>query len=125
MIEKLIEYIAAVKDQPFDWNGDHCCQFGGGIVEILTGENPLGSFTSNFENEDSARAYLKQQGGLARILTNLYGRSKQHGEPGYLAYSVFPDGSAVGVHMGRCAVFKGQDGLVEVPLGDCRFFKVV
>lgn len=126
MIE-LVIYVAkvAIDNTPHVWGEDDCCVFGSGFVEVQTGERPLDKFTVEYHDEKTGRALLERYGGLARILTDLYGRSKQHGEMGYLAYHVFPDGSAVGGHMGTVAVFRGETGLVEVPLDDCRFFKVV
>lgn len=126
MIE-LVEYVKKIADDdaPHVWGKDDCCVFASGAVEVMTGKRPLDKFTVAYDNERTGRALLQRHGGLARILTDLYGRSKQHGEIGYLAYSSFPDGSAVGIHMGTVAVFRGETGLVEVPLENCRFFKVI
>lgn len=124
MIEKLVDYVNEQREIPFKWGASDCCVFVNGAIEIMTGERPIEAFTVEYADEKTGRALLDRHGGLARILTDLYGRSKSTGEIGDLAYSVFPDGSAVGLHMGQEAVFKGEEGLVTVPLENCKFFKV-
>ncbi len=121
---RLAEYLESELDVPHEWGGSDCCDYSGGGVDAMTGKNPMDKFTVQYSDEKTGRALLERYGGLARILTDLYGRSRQHGTRGDLAYSVFPDGSAVGICTGDKALFKGEDGIVEVELSECRFFKV-
>ena len=124
----LSQYVADQADVPHEWGGADCCSFSGGGILAMTGENPYTEFMNDlghpYTDEATGRAFMERQGGLARILARLFGRPHKEGTTGDLAYCNFPDGSAVGLHLGGCAVFRGEEGLVEVDLGKCKFFKV-
>ena len=122
--QHLTEYIEAHRDTVFEWGKSDCCIFAAGAVEVMTGENPMKSFTVKYSDEKTGRSLMGRYGGLARILTDMFGHSHQRGQRGDVAYCDFPDGSAVGIHIGNKAVFLSTDGMVEVDLKDCKFFKV-
>lgn len=124
----MAEYIECQNETDHVWSTDDCCIFTGGGVEIITGENPWEKFMAlhgvKYTDEKTGRALMERYGGLARILTNMYGHSHTYGRYGDIAYSNFPDGSAVGICIGNVSIFRAEKGLVEIENKKCKFFKV-
>jgi len=121
-LECLNKYLGGVFDKPFEWGVHDCCIFCNECVKAMTGEDFMTEFV-DYSNETTAKKALN---GTTLYMTI----KKKFGKPvptamarrGDLMYKKFDTGPALGICVGRDALFvgyEGKDGLVTVPTLDC------
>lgn len=112
--DRLSEYIASKRDEPFAYGSNDCCYFSLGAIEAITGTDCMAEFRGKYDTEFGSLRALKEIGSgdlestmdskFPEIPIGLAGR-------GDIA---FFDG-AIGVVMGSFAWFVSDDGLERIP----------
>jgi hypothetical protein len=121
----LNEYILAVRERPFAYGNYDCCIFVAGAIEAMTGADPMAEYRGQYDSVETGKAALRTlgQGTLLKTLYRKFGKPLPgaHGRKGDIAWY----NGAVGLVLGRVAMFVGAGGFVLVPLSRLtRVFRV-
>jgi hypothetical protein len=112
--EKLSNYMAEKRHEPFEYGVNDCCLFAAGAVLQITGEDPMSEFRGKYDSLKGSLTVIKEI-GAGTLEATLDGKFPEvgigHAQRGDLA---FFDGS-VGVVMGGFAYFASDDGLEKIP----------
>jgi hypothetical protein len=113
--QRLDEYIASRKNEPFSYATHDCCQFAAGAVEAVTGENP--SIRWQYRNEVGADRLIREAGGIDGLVTQALGEPCHPSQAGRgdIVLAELEQGPTVGVCVGRECVFAAQVGLSYRP----------
>lgn len=112
--ERLAEYVAYKRHEPFAYGVNDCCTFTGGAVEAVTGVDAMAEFRGAYNSLASSVRALKEigNGDLGSTIDAKFPIiGIGHAQRGDIA---FFDGS-IGVVMGSFAWFVSDDGLERVP----------
>ena len=99
----------------FTYGDADCCQFTGFVVKELTGKDYLADF--DYTSEDEAYQIIKSNGDLEATVSSVLGESTkdidslQDGSPVLLD---LPEGSAMGIKFGKCAVGLVKKGMTKI-----------
>ena len=107
---RMNEYIAAVRDNSYEWGTHDCCTFSGGCIEAMTGEDPMEEFRGKYNSEESAIEVLKEIGNVSLYRT-LY---RKFGKPLRGCYGQIGD---LGFYNGNCGIIIGRFGLFLIDEG--------
>lgn len=112
--ERLSDYIATKRDQPFQYGVNDCAHFVADAVEVMTGQDPMPELRGQYDSEFGSLRVMTEigQGTLEATVDAKFpeieiGRAQR----GDIA---FFDGS-IGIVMGTFAWFVSDDGLERVP----------
>lgn len=117
---KLNRYIVANRDKPFVWGKSDCVIFVAGAVKEITGVDYMEEFRGKYDSEESAKEALRDlgAGSLYHTLRTKLGNPipAAQGKRGDVAY----DDGAVGLIIGRSAIFVGEGGYVLIPISQVK-----
>ncbi len=118
---KLNEYILAVRDKPFHYGQHDCCTFVAGAILAMTGEDPMAEYREQYDSVAAGKKALQSLGSgtLLKTLRKKFGKPLPgaHGRKGDIAWY---DG-ALGLVLGRYAMFVGVNGYVMAPLSKLKY----
>lgn len=109
------EYIASMRDVPFEYGTNDCCTFISGAVEAMCGVDPMPEFRGKYDSLKTSIKALREigEGDLSTTLDTKFVEapiaSLRRGD-----VALF--GDSAGVVMGTFAWFVSDDGLERVPL---------
>ena len=112
--ERLSDYIATKRDEPFEYGSNDCANFVAGAVEAMTGQDAMAEFRGKYDSEFGSLRVMTEigQGSLEATVDAKFPEiGVGHAQRGDIA---FFDGS-IGVVMGSFAWFVSDDGLERVP----------
>lgn len=116
--------IAEWSSTDFKWGESDCVCSSFACVERMTGIDPMAEFRGNYDDEESAKQLIKNQGhsSLYHMLIAHLGKPikatfAQRGDIVYRKASL--EGGAVGICIGAEAVFKSDVGWTRVKLLSC------
>src|SRR3990172_421857 len=113
---RLNQYILAVRDRPFAYGEYDCCIFVAGAIEAMTGVDHMAEFRGHYDSVETGRQALRAigHGTLLKTLYKKFGKPLPgaHGRKGDLAWY----NGALGLVLGRQAMFIGVNGYALVPL---------
>lgn len=108
------------RTRPYDWTQANCCQFAADIARC----SGIDIDVPDFDGVDDAAAWIRSQGSKSfyHYLVSLFGKpvAPLQAKRGFIAYrkGIGLDGSCIGA-IERKALFVGDKGLIEIPLGEC------
>lgn len=104
------------RGRPFVYGSADCLQFAGDVVLALTGVDYRDRFPA-YGSQDEAAAILAEHGGVAGLLTSLFGQPKPalQAQRGDLVAGDFGLGITAGVCLGVACCAPGAGGLVFLP----------
>lgn len=112
--ERLSDYIASKRDEPFAYGQNDCCYFVFGAVEAMTGKDRMSEFRGKYKTLGGSLKALRTigAGNLEKTMdTKFKVRPRYMAQRGDIA---FYDGS-IGIVAGDFAWFVAEDGLERVP----------
>jgi hypothetical protein len=119
-------FVEAKRERPFAWGENDCCLFAADCVLALTGIDPAASFRGSYSSALGSARLQAECGGVEQIADDA---AALHGWPaiapafaqrGDLVSFEMPSGMAIGICLGKNAVFAGADGIVFQPTLSCR-----
>jgi hypothetical protein len=133
----LAKIVEARRETAFRWGKQDCCLFAADVVQELTGEDLAAEWRGKYRTATGAERVLRPLGGINGLMDQLAAR---HGlarlESAFLAQrgdvvvlDVPPAdkradkrvcGPALGICIGQKAAGAGPNGLVFVPIAQCR-----
>jgi len=117
---RLAAYLAGEHGQPFAWGSRDCVLFAAGAIEALTGEDPAAEVRGRYATRIGALRRMKAEGAkeVGDLLDARLPRvAVGHARRGDLVLAENAGTLALGVVIGRDAVFVGESGLVRLPIG--------
>jgi hypothetical protein len=117
--------IESVLDKPFEWGKHDCCLFAAGVVEAMTGEDPMAEFRGKYHDQESALKALKKigSGSLYHTMRAKFGNPRRP-RRGDVVYHTFDTGPTLGICVGANSVFVGEEGnhegLVILPTAEMK-----
>lgn len=118
---RLNQYIVSVRDRPFAYGNYDCCIFVAGAIEAMTGEDPMTEYRGQYDSVATGAAALRTlgQGTLFKTLYRKFGKPLPgaHGRKGDIAWY----NGALGLVLGRVAMFVGVNGFVLAPLSRLKY----
>lgn len=106
--QRLADYVASVRERPFEWGAHDCILHGASAIEAMTGVDIAADYRGRYHDRASAAAILKARGRgtLLRTIDDvLERRPPSRALRGDL---VWFEGS-VGVCLGAMAAFVGEE----------------
>lgn len=109
---RLSAYVAAVRDRPFEWGEHDCSLFAASSAEAMTGTDLAAAYRGAYSDREGAAVALRKHGAgtLLRTLSAALERRKpskaRRGD--FMWFK-----GAVGVCMGRDALFVGEEHLAN------------
>lgn len=110
--ERLSAYVASVRRRPFAWGEHDCILFAAAAAEAVTGEDVAAGYRGKYRDKAGAAAILQAQGAgtlLATVDATLPRRKPALARRGDWVWYL----GAVGLCMGRDALFVGEERLAE------------
>lgn len=107
--------------QSFAWGSADCVHFVAGVVEAMTGADPLIDYRGTYASEDEAWAALSaRDGNLRQACRRVFGGMIRPAFARRGDVVMQRGGMAVGICLGRVAAFISDDGagLVLLPMKD-------
>lgn len=124
---RLNQYILAVHDREFKYGEHDCCLFLAGEVIAITGEDPMAEYRGHYDSLESGERLVREI-GAGTVLKTLYkkfgrplpGAMGRKGDIAWYKDDDHPDG-AVGLVLGRQAMFIGENGYVLIRLSRIKY----
>ncbi len=113
---KVLQALNKWEKRNFDYGDADCCQFAGFVVKELSGKDYLAGF--DYNSEDEANQIIKSNGDLKDTVSSVLGDPTSDidtlpdGSPVLLD---LPEGSAMGIKFGNCAVGLVKKGMTKIP----------
>lgn len=118
---RLNQYLLAVRERSFAYGSYDCCIFVAGAIEAMTGADPMPEYRGQYNSVETGKAALRTlgQGTLLKTLYRKFGKPLPgaHGRKGDIAWY----NGALGLVLGRVAMFVGVNGFVLVPLSQLQY----
>jgi hypothetical protein len=109
-------YLLGAQRRSFAYGEHDCCTFAAGAIEAMTGVDYMAEFRGRYDSVETGKEALKSigHGSLLKTLYKKFGKplSGAHGRKGDLAWYR----GALGLVLGRQAIFLGREGIVLVRL---------
>lgn len=108
------------RNRPYDWQSANCCQFAADVARCSGTDIDV----PVFNDVGAAAEWIRSRGArsLYHYLLKLFGGSVAplQAKRGFIVYRKGRglEGSAIGT-VDRKAIFVGDGGLIEIPLGEC------
>ncbi len=117
-VSRLLAVVDDAQGRPFEWGQHDCCLFAARCIDAVTGSFWAGSLDACYQDEATALAYIKAEGGIRASV------SRRFGDPvppllarrGDLVLVDSPLGEAVTVCVGPSLVGAAPSGLTVLPL---------
>jgi hypothetical protein len=116
------EYIGAEIAKPFRWGETDCASTADRWVRLRAGFSPMAIFGRQHRNEEEARAWLAEPGGIAvafnRVMRSAGFRKTETPRAGDLGLAFFDRRVCIAIHAGAIWFSRHEDGFVGAPLGN-------
>jgi hypothetical protein len=109
--ERLAEFIASRRQEPFAYGTHDCCQFAAAAVEAMTGENPAAAW--QYSNELGAARLIIETGGIDKLVSEAMGGPVHPSQAGRgdVVLAELDRGPTIGVCLGRDCAFPADVGV--------------
>jgi hypothetical protein len=109
--QRLDDYLASRRGEPFNFGTHDCCHFAGGAVEAMTGKNPMRAF--DYRNRLGAERLLRSAGTLDALVNRTLGEPVHPSQAGRgdVVLADLENGATVGICLGDWCVFATDPGI--------------
>lgn len=118
---RLSQYVIEEQKKPFKYGEHDCCTFLAGAVIAMTGEDRMAEFRGKYDSRASGAQALREigNGTLMKTLYKKFGKPVPgaHGRRGDIALY---ESGALGLVLGRYAIFLGEDGYQHIPISQLK-----
>lgn len=120
--ERLAEFTAGRRRQPYAWGTNDCVTFAADAVQAVTGTDPMSDLRGSWDSESAALAVLEAQGGLIAAMDARFPRkAKEFAQRGDLVLVKDANGQpSLAVCVGKDAASPGEDEMLLTPMGKVR-----